>query len=481
LQEFRVKQFGEFYIDGAWVDPLDGQGSLEVIDPSIEEAFATIALGGQGDVDRAVAAASRAFKDFYLTSPAERLDLLKSVLSVYQKRSEDLAWAISREMGAPKKMALENQVRSGAAHLHTMIDVMKDYRFERMVGKTMVAKEAVGVVAMITPWNWPLNQITCKVAPALGAGCTMILKPSEVAPVSGLVFAEIMHEAGVPAGVFNLVNGDGPTVGEAMASHPDVHMISITGSNRAGIAVAKAAAATVKRVHQELGGKSANVILEDADFVAAVRQGALDCFDNSGQSCNAPTRMLVPEGRMQSAAAIAAEAAGSLTVGPAERDGVDLGPVVSQAQFDKIQGMIAAGVAEGATLVAGGEGRPDGLNRGYFVRPTVFADVKPGMRIEREEIFGPVLSIIGYKDEDDAIRIANDSIYGLAAYVSSSDLDRARRVARRLRAGNVHINSPAWDTYAPFGGMKQSGNGREYGEFGLDDFLEIKGIIGYTE
>jgi aldehyde dehydrogenase (NAD+) len=384
-------------------------------------------------------------------------------------------------MGAPQKMALENQVTSGEAHIRTMIDVMKDYRFERMVGKTMVAKEAVGVVAMITPWNWPLNQITCKVAPALGAGCAMILKPSEVAPVSGLVFAEIMHEAGVPAGVFNLVNGDGPTVGEAMASHPDVHMISITGSNRAGIAVAKAAAATIKRVHQELGGKSANIILDDADFVAAVRQGTLDCFDNSGQSCNAPTRMLVPEGRMHSAAAIAAEAASSVVVGPAEREGVDLGPVVSQAQYDKIQGMIAAGIAEGATLVAGGEGRPDGLNRGYFVRPTVFADVKPGMRIEREEIFGPVLSLIGYKDEDDAIRIANDSIYGLAAYVSSSDRDRARRVARRLRAGNVHINSPAWDTYAPFGGMKQSGNGREYGEFGLDDFLEIKGINGYAE
>ncbi|MGO4569261.1 aldehyde dehydrogenase family protein [Rhizobium sp. 2YAF20] len=476
-----MKQFGRFYIDGAWVDPINPQGLLEVIDPSTEEAFATIALGGQGDVDRAVAAASHAFEDFYLTSPAERLDLLKSVLSVYQKRSQDLAWAISREMGAPQKMALENQVTSGEAHIRTMIDVMKDYRFERMVGKTMVTKEAVGVVAMITPWNWPLNQITCKVAPALGAGCTMILKPSEVAPVSGLVFAEIMHEAGVPAGVFNLVNGDGPTVGEAMASHPDVHMISITGSNRAGIAVAKAAAATIKRVHQELGGKSANIILDDADFVAAVRQGTLDCFDNSGQSCNAPTRMLVPEGRMQSASAIAADAAGSLVVGPAEREGVDLGPVVSQAQYDKIQGMIAAGIAEGATLVAGGEGHPDGLNRGYFVRPTVFADVRPGMRIEREEIFGPVLSLIGYKDEDDAIRIANDSIYGLAAYVSSSDRDRARRVARRLRAGNVHINSPAWDTYAPFGGMKQSGNGREYGEFGLDDFLEIKGINGYAE
>jgi aldehyde dehydrogenase (NAD+) len=476
-----MKQFGQFYIDGAWVDPIDPQGLLEVIDPSIEEAFATIALAGRGDVDRAVAAASQAFEGFYLTNPTERLDLLKSVLSIYQKRSQDLAWAISHEMGAPQKMALENQVTSGEAHIRTMIDVMKDYRFERMVGKTMVAKEAVGVVAMITPWNWPLNQITCKVAPAVGAGCTMILKPSEVAPVSGLVFAEIMHEAGVPAGVFNLVNGDGPTVGEAMASHPDVHMISITGSNRAGIAVAKAAAATIKRVHQELGGKSANIILDDADFVAAVRQGTLDCFDNSGQSCNAPTRMLVPEGRMLSAAAIAAEAASSVVVGPAEREGVDLGPVVSQAQYDKIQGMIAAGIAEGATLVAGGEGRPDGLNRGYFVRPTVFADVKPGMRIEREEIFGPVLSLIGYKDEDDAIRIANDSIYGLAAYVSSSDRDRARRVARRLRAGNVHINSPAWDTYAPFGGMKQSGNGREYGEFGLDDFLEIKGINGYAE
>jgi aldehyde dehydrogenase (NAD+) len=476
-----MKQFGQFYIDGAWVDPIDPQGLLEVIDPSIEEAFATIALAGRGDVDRAVAAASQAFEGFYLTNPTERLDLLKSVLSIYQKRSQDLAWAISHEMGAPQKMALENQVTSGEAHIRTMIDVMKDYRFERMVGKTMVAKEAVGVVAMITPWNWPLNQITCKVAPALGAGCAMILKPSEVAPVSGLVFAEIMHEAGVPAGVFNLVNGDGPTVGEAMASHPDVHMISITGSNRAGIAVAKAAAATIKRVHQELGGKSANIILDDADFVAAVRQGTLDCFDNSGQSCNAPTRMLVPEGRMHSAAAIAAEAASSVVVGPAEREGVDLGPVVSQAQYDKIQGMIAAGIAEGATLVAGGEGRPDGLNRGYFVRPTVFADVKPGMRIEREEIFGPVLSLIGYKDEDDAIRIANDSIYGLAAYVSSSDRDRARRVARRLRAGNVHINSPAWDTYAPFGGMKQSGNGREYGEFGLDDFLEIKGINGYAE
>jgi aldehyde dehydrogenase (NAD+) len=475
-----MQTYGQFYIDGAWVDPVEKTGMLDVIDPSVEEAFAAIAMGSAKDVDRAVAAALKAFEAFYLTSREERLDLLKSVLSVYRKRSEDLAWAISHEMGAPAKMALENQVGSGAAHIRTMIDVLKDYRFERMVGNTLVSKEAVGVVGMITPWNWPLNQITCKVAPALGAGCTMILKPSEVAPVSGLVFAEIMHEGGVPAGVFNLINGDGPTVGEAMALHPDVHMMSITGSNRAGIAVARAAAGTIKRVHQELGGKSANIILDDADFGSAVREGALECFSNSGQSCNAPTRMLVPQGRMREAAAVAAEAANSLNVGPANREGVDLGPVVSQAQYDKIQGLIAAGIADGATLAAGGEGRPDGMNRGYFVRPTVFADVRPGMRIEKEEIFGPVLSIVGYADEDDAIRIANDSVYGLAAYVSTTDLERARRVARRLRAGNVHINYPAWDTYAPFGGFKQSGNGREYGEFGLDDFLEIKGIVGYA-
>ena len=475
-----MQTYGQFYIDGAWVDPVEHAQMLEVIDPSLEEAFASIALGSAQDVDRAVAAASRAFETFYLTSREDRLELLKSVLSVYRKRSEDLAWAISHEMGAPAKMALQSQVGSGAAHIRTMIEVLKDYRFERMVGKTLVSKEAIGVVGMITPWNWPLNQITCKVAPALGAGCTMILKPSEVAPISGLVFAEIMHEAGVPAGVFNLINGDGPTVGEAMALHPDVHMMSITGSNRAGVAVARAAAATVKRVHQELGGKSANIILDDADFTHAVREGALECFGNSGQSCNAPTRMLVPQERMREAAAIAGAAANSLTVGPADRDGVDIGPVVSQAQYDKIQGLIAAGIAEGATLAAGGEGRPDGMNRGYFVRPTVFADVRPGMRIEREEIFGPVLSIVGYADEDEAIRIANDSVYGLAAYISSTDLERARRVARRLRAGNVHINYPDWDTYAPFGGFKQSGNGREYGEFGLDDFLEIKGVIGYA-
>ena len=474
-----MRHYGQFYVDGAWVDPAKPTGVLPVIDPSVEEEFASIALGGADDVDLAVAAARRAFETFQFSDRAERLDLMKAILSVYQKRAEDLAWAISHEMGAPKKMALNNQVGSGGAHIRTMIETLEDYRFERMLGTTLVSKESVGVVAMITPWNWPLNQITCKVMPALAAGCTMVLKPSEVAPISALVFAEIMHEAGVPKGIFNLINGDGPTVGEPLARHPGIDMVSITGSTRAGVAVAKAAADTVKRVHQELGGKSANIILDDAEFEEAVAKGVIECFDNSGQSCNAPTRMLVPVQKMREAATIAAAAANSVVVGPADREGIDIGPVVSQAQYDKIQGMIAAGIAEGATLVAGGLGRPDGLNRGYFVRPTVFADVVPGMRIEREEVFGPVLSIVGYDDEEDAIRIANDSIYGLAAYISSSNLERARRVARRLRVGDVHINFPAWDTRAPFGGFKQSGNGREYGEFGLDDFLETKAVIGH--
>ncbi len=469
----------QFYINGEWVEPLDSPGTLDVVNPSTEEAFATISLAGLGDVERAVAAAKGAFSAFYLTSREERLDILKSILATYQRRRNDLAWAISSEMGAPKEMALNNQVGSGEAHLKTMIETLKDYTFERMIGSALIAKEAVGVVAMITPWNWPMNQITCKVGPAIASGCTMVLKPSEIAPMSALVFSEIMDEAGVPAGVYNMINGDGALAGDALSRHPDIDMVSITGSTRAGVSVAKAAADTVKRVHQELGGKSANIILEDADFATAVRMGALECFGNSGQSCNAPTRMLVPKGKMDEAAEIAAEAANSLVVGPADRDGVDLGPVISDLQFDKIQDLIHAGLSEGARLVAGGPGRPDGINHGFFVKPTVFADVTPGMRIEREEIFGPVLSIVAYDDDEDAIRIANDTVYGLAAYISSSNIDRARNVARRLRAGDVHINYPAWDTYAPFGGFKQSGNGREYGEFGLDDFLEVKGVIGY--
>jgi len=473
-----MRNYPQFYIDGAWVDPLDPV-TLNVIDPSTEEAFATIALGSTADVDRAVAAARQAFPAFSLTSREERLDLLERVLSAYEKRSADLALAISQEMGAPRRMALNNQVGSGAAHIRTMIETLKTYRFDRLKGSTLITKEAVGVVAMITPWNWPLNQITCKVAPALAAGCTMVLKPSEIAPVSAMIFAEVMHEAGVPAGIFNLVNGDGPTVGEALARHPDVDMVSITGSTRAGVLVAKAAADTVKRVHQELGGKSANIILDDADLKAAVRQGVLDCFDNSGQSCNAPTRMLVPADRMAEALEVARAVAAEPNVGPADRPGVDLGPVVSDVQFAKIQALIRAGIDEGATLVAGGAGRPEGLDRGYFVKPTVFGNVDPDMRIAREEIFGPVLCILGYASEEEAIRIANDTPYGLAAYVQSADLGRARRVARLLRVGNVHINYPDWDTGAPFGGFKQSGNGREYAEFGLDDFLEVKGVIGY--
>ena len=473
-----MRNYPQFYVDGAWVDPVDPV-TLDVIDPSTEEAFATIALGSAADVDRAVAAARQAFPAFSLTSREERLDLLERVLSAYEKRSADLALAISQEMGAPRRMALNNQVGSGAAHIRTMIETLKTYRFDRLKGSTLITKEAVGVVAMITPWNWPLNQITCKVAPALAAGCTMVLKPSEIAPVSAMIFAEVMHEAGVPAGIFNLVNGDGPTVGEALARHPDVDMVSITGSTRAGVLVAKAAADTVKRVHQELGGKSANIILDDADLKAAVRQGVLDCFDNSGQSCNAPTRMLVPADRMAEALEVARAVAAEPNVGPADRPGVDLGPGVSDVQVAKIQALIRAGIDEGATLGAGGVGRPEGLDRGHFVKPTVFGNVDPDMRIAREEIFGPVLCILGYASEEEAIRIANDTPYGLAAYVQSADLGRARRVARLLRVGNVHINYPDWDTGAPFGGFKQSGNGREYAEFGLDDFLEVKGVIGY--
>lgn len=470
--------YPQFYIDGAWVEPVD-PFALDVIDPSTEEVFASISLGGSVDVDRAVAAARKAFPVFSLTSREERLELLRRILAAYEKRSAELAVAISQEMGAPRRMALNNQVGSGAAHIRTMIDTLERYEFERMKGSTLISKEAVGVVAMITPWNWPLNQIACKVAPALAAGCTMVLKPSEIAPVSAMIFAEVMHEAGVPAGVFNLVCGDGPTVGEALARHPDVDMVSITGSTRAGVLVAKAAADTVKRVHQELGGKSANIILEDADFRKAVRQGVLDCFDNAGQSCNAPTRMLVPANRMAEASEVARAAAAEPNVGPADRPGVDLGPVVSAVQFAKIQDLIRTGIEEGAALVAGGLGRPEGLDCGYFVKPTVFGNVDPDMRIAREEVFGPVLCILGYDSEDEAVRIANDTPYGLAAYVQSGDLDRARRIARLLRVGNVHINYPDWDTGAPFGGFKQSGNGREYAEFGLDDFLEVKGVIGH--
>jgi aldehyde dehydrogenase (NAD+) len=473
-----MNHHAQFYIGGRWVDPAV-PAWLEVIDPSTEQPFTVISLGSKADVERAVGAAKAAFADFSGSSRESRLVLLRRILECYNSRSEDLAQAVSQEMGAPLSFAREAQVWAGRVHLEATIEALETYGFERRKGTSLIVKEAIGVAALITPWNWPLNQIVCKVAPALAAGCTVVLKPSEIAPISGILFAEIVDAAGAPDGVFNLVNGTGPNVGQVMAAHPDVDMVSFTGSTRAGIIVAKTAADTVKRVAQELGGKSPNIILHDADFEAAVRAGAAACFSNSGQSCDAPTRMLAPAERYDEALGIAAEVADALKVGDPRDPGVDLGPVVSPIHFDKIQRLIDAGISEGARLVAGGPGRPPGLNRGYYVRPTVFGAVRPGMVIEREEVFGPVLTVMSYENEDEAVRIANDTVYGLAAYISSSDIGHARAIAKRLRAGTVNINYPAWDVHAPFGGYKQSGNGREYGEFGIDDYLELKAVVGY--
>ena len=477
-QEEALAHALQFYIDGSWVDPVV-PNAHDVIDPSYEDAFAQISLGTKADVDKAVAAAKRAFATFGFTSPGERLAILERVVDIYKKRSKDLALAVSREMGAPRQFALDSQVGIGLAHLLKIVEVLRNFEFQEVKGTSLVVKEPIGVVGLITPWNWPLNQITCKVGPALAAGCTMVLKPSEIAPLDAIIFAEILDEAGVPKGVFNLVNGDGPTVGQALATHPDIDMMSFTGSTRAGILVAKSAADTVKRVHQELGGKSANILMPDVDFAIAVPKGVAGCFGNSGQSCNAPTRMFVPRERHDEAAGYARVAAEKFVVGAADASGTNLGPVVSQIQYDKIQNLIESGIAEGATLLTGGPGRPADLNRGYYVRPTVFADVRPDMRIAREEIFGPVLSILPYDSVEQVIDLANDTTYGLASYIQSKDLGKAREIARRMRTGNVHINYPAWDAGIPFGGYKQSGNGREYAEYGLDDFLEIKGILGY--
>jgi len=469
----------QFYIDGRWVDPVVA-ASLDVIDPATEAPFTKIALGAKADVDKAVAAAKAAFPAYALTSREERLALLRRVLEVYNSRGEDLAQAVSQEMGAPIVFAREAQVWAGRVHLEATIEALEAYEFSRVRGTSLIVEEPIGVCALITPWNWPLNQIVCKVAPAFAAGCTVVLKPSEIAPISGLIFAEIMDAAGTPKGVFNLVNGTGPDVGQVMAGHPDVDMVSFTGSTRAGIIVAKTAADTVKRVAQELGGKSPNILLPDADIAAAVKAGVLGCFSNSGQSCDAPTRMLVPADRHDEALLAAKAAAEGLKVGDPRAEGVDLGPVVSKVQFDKIQHMIEVGLAEGAKLVAGGPGRPALLNAGYYVRPTVFGGVTHEMAIAREEIFGPVLAIMPYSDEDEAVRIANDTVYGLAAYISSTDLEHARRIAPRLRAGTVNINYPAWDIRAPFGGYKQSGNGREYADFGIKDYLEVKAVVGWA-
>ncbi|MFS8056888.1 aldehyde dehydrogenase family protein [Rhizobium sp. BR 317] len=473
-----MKHAHKFYIGGDWVDPTL-LSTREVVDPSTEQPIGTIAIGSAADAHKAIAAARSAFASFSQTTKEERLALLKRILAILKRRNDEIGDVISREMGAPLAMARGEQAALGAIHFEQTIKACETFAFEYMQGSTRIVHEPVGVVAMITPWNWPINQIACKVAPALATGCTMVLKPSEIAPFNAVIFAEIMDEAGVPAGVFNLVQGDGPTVGAVLASHPDVDMVSFTGSTRAGIAVAQAAAPTVKRVHQELGGKSPNIILRSADFAAAVSAGARRCFGNSGQSCNAPTRMLVPAERMDEASAIAAKEAAMLVVGPPSDARTNLGPVASVAQFEKIQALIAAGIAEGAELVAGGLGRPSHLNAGYYISPTIFARVTNSMTIAREEIFGPVLSIIGYQTEDEAVAIANDTPYGLAAYIQGDPLE-ARSVACRLRAGTVRLNQSAWDGAAPFGGYKQSGNGREYGKFGLHEFTEIKGIVGFT-
>ena len=474
-----MKECTQFYINGEWVDPVDPK-HLDVINPATEETIGKIAMGNSKDVDKAVAAAKEAFESFSQTSKEERLALMGKILEVYQSRYDEIAETISSEMGAPLWLSKAAQAATGAGHFGTFMEVLKNYNFDEDKGTTRLRKEPVGVCGLITPWNWPINQIACKVAPALAAGCTMVLKPSEVSPLNAIIFAEVLHEAGVPAGVFNLVNGDGLSVGEAMSSHPDIDMMSFTGSTRAGVAVAKASADTVKRVSQELGGKSANIILDDADFNKSVAGGVTGCFMNSGQSCNAPTRMLVPADRQDEAVAIAKATAEATIVGdPKEVAAGGIGPVVSEVQFNKIQGLIEKGIEEGATLVAGGPGKPDGFNAGYYIKPTIFSDVSNDMTIAREEIFGPVLSILPYKDEDEAISIANDTEYGLSGYISGSQ-EKAQKFAEKFRSGNVHVNGAGPDFNAPFGGYKKSGNGREWGDLGFEEFLEIKAILGYN-
>ncbi|MGD9862892.1 MAG: aldehyde dehydrogenase family protein [Pseudodonghicola sp.] len=467
-----------FYIDGAWVAPA-APAELEVINPATEAPYAKIALGAEADVNRAVAAARAAFDGWAATPVADRIAAAKRLLAVYGARYEEMAQAISAEMGAPITWAREAQAYAGKGHLEAAIAAAESFDWETQRGSTRILREPVGVCALITPWNWPMNQIMCKVAPAVLAGCTVVLKPSEIAPMSGVLFAEFMDEAGFPRGVFNLVNGTGPDVGQVMSGHPDVDMVSFTGSTRAGIIVARTAAETVKRVAQELGGKSANIVLPDADFAKAVTEGTLAVMSNTGQSCDAPTRMLVPAARMAEAMEIARAAAETVVVGDPTDEATTMGPLVSALQFDKVQRLIEAGIAEGATLATGGAGKPEGRNTGYFVKPTVFGDVTNDMTIAREEIFGPVLSILAYESVEQAVAIANDTVYGLAAYVQSGSLDNARAVARQLRAGSVYVNGPDWDLFAPFGGYKQSGNGREYADWGLHDFTEIKGVVGW--
>ena len=468
----------EFYINGQWVAPAKAN-DFAVIDPSTEEQCAVISLGDQADTDAAVGAARAAFDSWSQTSKEERTKLIEKLAEIYDARQEEMAQAMSMEMGAPIELSRNQQVGAGSWHIGGFLKAFENFSFDRdftATEKTLL--EPIGVCALITPWNWPMNQIILKAIPALATGCTVVLKPSEIAPLSGLLFAEFVHEAGFPAGVFNLVNGDGPGVGSQLSMHPEVDMVSFTGSSRAGIAISKAAADTLKRVSLELGGKGANIIFEDADPKAA-KSGAIRCFRNSGQSCNAPTRMLVHKSRYDEAVEMAADVAKNTHVGPASDEGQHIGPVVSEAQFNKIQGLIEVGMSE-ARLVAGGLGRPDGLNRGYYVKPTVFADVNNQMRIAREEVFGPVLSIIPFETEEEAIQIANDTPYGLTNYIQTDDTDKRRRVARRVRSGMVETNGVGFAQGSPFGGYKQSGNGREGGVYGLEEFLEVKAVSGWA-
>ena len=467
----------EFYINGAWVEPRS-KNRMGVENPATEEIVAEVALGNEADADAAIMAARAAFAAWTVTPLADRIAVVQRILDEYNARDEDFAQAMTTEMGAPIEWARGAQAWAGQVHIESTIKAAKDMEWETMRGTTRIVHEGIGVCALITPWNWPMNQIACKVAPALIAGCTMVLKPSEIAPLSGVLFAEVCHAAGVPAGVFNLVNGTGPEVGMRMSTHPEVDMVSFTGSTRAGILIAAAAAPTVKRVAQEMGGKSPNIILPSADLAAAVKAGAEACFANTGQSCDAPTRMLVHRSQHEAALVYATEAAEAVVVGDPLDGATTMGPLVSKVHFDKVQGLIAKGIAEGSQLITGGLGRPVGVNRGWFVRPTIFGNVTNDMTIAQEEIFGPVLAIIPYDSIDHAVAIANDSPYGLAAYIAGP-VAEAQPIARRLRAGTVNLNYPAWDTFAPFGGYKQLGNGREYADWAIHDFCEVKGIVGW--
>lgn len=472
----------DFYINGQWVAPSQAN-DFAVIDPSTEEACAVISLGSEADTNAAVAAAKAALPGWMATPPAERIAMVEKLVEAYKARGEDLAQAMSSEMGAPIDMARSQQVSAGIGHLKNFIRAAKAFQFEEPLGdhapNDRIIHEAVGVAALITPWNWPMNQITLKVGAAAISGCTMVLKPSEQSPLNAMIFAEMMDEAGFPPGVFNLVNGDGIGVGSTLSAHPDVDMVSFTGSTRAGTAISKSAADTLKKVHLELGGKGANVIFDDADE-KAVKRGVLHMMNNTGQSCNAPSRMLVQRGIYDQAVATAVEVAGKITVGPASQEGRHIGPVVNELQWGKIQSLIQAGIDEGAKLVAGGTGRPDGLNKGFYVKPTIFADVTNQMMVAREEIFGPVLAMIPFDTEEEAIEIANDTPYGLTNYVQTQDMARANRMARQLRSGMVEMNGQPRSAGAPFGGMKQSGNGREGGSWGIEDFLEVKAVGGWT-